>query len=78
MPQQHKLRLIEDVVRMVNNKDSASAPVSYFERVINKEFDKIGSYTYLRKAEKTTALSEFETQQRQSLEVSETDDISNY
>ena len=78
MPQQHKLRLIEDVVRMVNNKDTASAPVSYFERVINKEFDKIGSYTYLRKAEKATALSEFETQQRQSLEVSETDDISNY
>ena len=46
---ENKKKLIRDVIRMRN--DRSSTPLAYFERIINKEFDKVGSYDYIKKAQ---------------------------
>jgi hypothetical protein len=52
MSESDKHNLVKDVIRMQRRLSGGTTALGYFERVINKEFDKVGSYTYLNKASK--------------------------
>lgn len=55
MPEIQKNKMISDIIQLYGNKDPSTTPMTSFERIINKEFDKVGSYSYISK---TLSLSE--------------------
>tara|TARA_R110000824_G_scaffold70902_2_gene181737 strand:+ start:1153 stop:2367 length:1215 start_codon:yes stop_codon:yes gene_type:complete len=49
MPAEQKNKMISEIIQLYRNADPATTPIANFERVINKEFDKVGSFSYINK-----------------------------
>ena len=43
-------RMIKDILKIYDENGGLSKAISVFEKIINKEFDKVGSFTYIRDA----------------------------
>lgn len=41
-------RMIKDILKIYDENGGLSKAISVFEKIINKEFDKVGSFTYIR------------------------------
>jgi len=70
--------LITDVKSAVKSNNTTSAPLALFERIINKEFDKVGSFSYIKEATKIQKDISFQKGERDARRMKIDDDFSSY
>ena len=73
-----KNRLVNEVLKVVKSANPTTSPLAVFERIINKEFDKIGSYSYIKEAIKIKKEISFEKGERDAIRMNNENDISSY
>ena len=70
--------LITDVKSAIKSTNTTSSPLSLFERIINKEFDKVGSFSYIKEANKIQKDEAFRKGETNSRRMKVGDDFSSY
>ena len=80
MSEQDRERMMHKVIELYRAKGSFEIPLIYMEEIISKTFDKIGSYSYYKKASRARRQSSFEDQVTDAItiEMGEADDFSGY
>ena len=70
--------LITDVTSAIKSTNTTSSPLAVFERIINKEFDKVGSFSYIKEATKIQKDESFRKGERDARRMRIDDDFSSY
>ena len=67
--------LVENVLQLFATYERLTVPITYFEKIISKTFDKMGSYSYYKRALVAQLEERFKSGQIESIEIGTGEDI---
>jgi hypothetical protein len=67
--------LVENVLQLFATYERLGVPILYFEKIISKTFDKMGSYSYYKRALVVQLEERFKSGQIDSIEIGTGEDI---